>query len=410
MRKTALLAALAIGFAAAQAQTVYFWKNNVALAVEASAAGDMVYSAGGTQLMLIDSLMNVSDIDSITIGNAIAETSVGIQYSGNTATAVIPFALSRKVSVSIDGAYVSATSSAIDGDEVTYKLAGQSTDGAFTQTGQYKCTLSLEGLSLTSKQGAAIDIANGKRINVILADGTENTLADFANGTQKGCFHVKGHPEFSGGGTLNITGNAAHGIDTGEYLEVKSGTINILSAVKDGIHAGQYFKMKNGTVTVKDVKGDGIQAAVTKDAADELNGQMLISGGKIDINIKADDSKALRSDSLMTISGGDISININGNGTKGIATDATLNIDQSTGTTKINIVINGGVYTDPDTQEDSKTRGIKCDGDLNVLGGTLVIEATGKKAKTINLDGIATRSKSATITLNDDFTFDKTVD
>ncbi len=409
MKKTLLIPAFLLAVSAAKAQTVYFWKGNVALAVEASAAGDMVYSQNGTALTVIDSVMSVQNIDSITMGEPVDAQTVNVAYAGANATAVIPFALARKVNVAIDGAYVAATSTAVDGDEIVYSLSGTSNDGAFSQEGKYKCTLNLNGVSLTSQRGAAVSIANGKRIKVVLADGTTNTFSDLAGGAQKSCFYVKGHPEFEGNGTINVTGNNSHAISTGEYMEVKSGNINVLSSANDGIHAGQYFKISAGNVTVKNTKGDGIQADVTNDATDELNGQLIVEGGTIDINIQADDIKALRCDSLMTISGGEITINVKGNGTKGIATDGSLVINQSTGTTKINIAINGGVYTDPTTAEESKTRGIKVDGDLSVLAGTLTINATGKKAKTINLDGISTRSKSATITLNDDYQFDKTV-
>lgn len=409
MRKAIIIPAILLAFSAVKAQTVYFWKGNVALAVEASAAGDMVYSQNGTAITVVDSVMNVQNIDSITMGEAIDAQTVNIAYAGENATAVIPFALARKVNVAVDGAYVAATSMAVDGDEIVYSLSGTSQNGAFTQEGKYKCTLKLNGVSLTSQRGAAVSIANGKRIKVILTDGTTNTFSDFAGGTQKSCFYVKGHPEFEGNGTINVTGNLSHAISTGEYMEVKSGNINVLSSANDGIHAGQYFKIKAGKVTVKDTKGDGIQADVTKDATDELNGQLIVEGGTIDINTQADDIKALCCDSLMTISGGDITINVKGNGTKGIATDGSLDINQATGTTNIKITINGGVYTDPTTGKESKTRGIKVDGDLNVLAGTLTINATGKKAKTINLDGTSTRSKAATITLNDDYQFDKTV-
>ncbi len=409
MRKAIIIPAILLAFSAVKAQTVYFWKGNVALAVEASAAGDMVYSQNGTAITVVDSVMNVQNIDSITMGEAIDAQTVNIAYAGENATAVIPFDLARKVNVAVDGAYVAATSTAVDGDEIVYSLSGTSQNGAFTQEGKYKCTLKLNGVSLTSQRGAAVSIANGKRIKVILTDGTTNTFSDFAGGTQKSCFYVKGHPEFEGNGTINVTGNLSHAISTGEYMEVKSGNINVLSSANDGIHAGQYFKIKAGKVTVKDTKGDGIQADVTKDATDELNGQLIVEGGTIDINTQVDDIKALCCDSLMTISGGDITINVKGNGTKGIATDGSLDINQATGTTNIKITINGGVYTDPTTGKESKTRGIKVDGDLNVLAGTLTINATGKKAKTINLDGTSTRSKAATITLNDDYQFDKTV-
>ncbi len=409
MKKAALISALFLCFVFSKAQTIYFWKGNVALAAEASALGVMEYSQSGTALTVVDSVMNLQNIDSITIGAPVDASTVKVVYGANGAWAVVPFALSRRVAVSIDGAYVDAVSTAVDGGDIVYSLYGESNDGAFTQTGEYKCTVSLEGLSLESKRGAAINIANGKRIKFKLADGSVNTLSDLAGGTQKACLYVKGHPEFEGGGTLNVTGNTSHAIGTGEYMYVKSGNINILSAANDGIHAGQYFKIKGGSVTVRNAKGDGIQADATKDPEDELNGQLIVSGGNIDIESGSADAKLLCCDSLMTISGGNIVIKGKGDGIKGISTDGNLDVNQDNGTTNIDIAVSGGVYTDPATGETSKTRCIKVDGDFTITAGTIKANATGKKSATIKVDGVSSKGAAALVTTNDGYTFDKNI-
>ena len=57
-------------------------------------------------------------------------------------------------------------------------------NGNFFQDGEYKCTVVLNGVSLTSQRGAAIDIQNGKRIDIEVVDGTTNTFVDCAGGEQ----------------------------------------------------------------------------------------------------------------------------------------------------------------------------------------------------------------------------------
>lgn len=413
MKKLIAICTIAAFAAAAHSQTVYIWKDNVATAVSAAAAGDFVYTRGGTVLTVLNTSFNIADIDSITLGAPIDEQTVSVAYSGSKATAVVPIGLAQTVSVAISGAYVSATSTATDGDDIVYALSGTSSDGAFLQNGTYKCTLALNGVNLTSRQGAAIEFVNGKRINVVLADGSTNTLADFAGGLQRGCFRVKGHPEFSGNGTLNVTGNANHGISTSEYMQVKSGTINVLSAVNDGIHAGQYFMMDGGKVSVSNTKGDGIQADVTTDVGDTLNGQMIINGGQIDVAVTSDDVKGIRSDSNMTINGGSITVNMSGAGVKGIAADGSLAINQSAGaTTNIRVTVSGGIFHE-NQMDESKTRGVRVKGNFDLLGGTLNVTANGKKAKSVKVDGTSTRSRKATSTLrgngSNDFSFDRTV-
>jgi hypothetical protein len=89
-------------------------------------------------------------------------------------------------------------------DEVTYTLSGAAAKGSFYMDGEYKSTIALNGVNLTNPDSAAICIDNGKRINVVLTDGTSNTLVDGVGGTQKACFFINGHAEFKGSGAPNL--------------------------------------------------------------------------------------------------------------------------------------------------------------------------------------------------------------
>lgn len=91
---------------------------------------------------------------------------------------------------------------------------------------------------------------NSKRINIKVMTGTTNTLTDATSGSQKGCLYVKGHPEFKQKGTLNIYGNAKHGIKAGEYVSIKNATINVLKAGGDGLNCTQYFLMESGELNI----------------------------------------------------------------------------------------------------------------------------------------------------------------
>lgn len=149
--------------------------------------------------------------------------------------------------------------------EVTYALSGESNDGGFYMKGEYKCTISLNGVTLNNPSGPAIDIDNGKKIKLSVADKTQNTLTDGFNGDWKACLYAKGHFEFVQKGTLNVTGNTAHAISCKEYMRFKNQTLNILGAVKDGIHCKQYFWMEKGTINISGVADDGIQVELEDD-------------------------------------------------------------------------------------------------------------------------------------------------
>ncbi len=238
---------------------------------------------------------------------------VEIVYSGSTAAVTIADNITNYVTVtsgtSSHVVLVQTNTSDIstDNDEIIYRLSGTSTDGEFNMSyGAYKCTIELNGLTLTNPSGAALYIYNGKRIKVKALEGTTNTLTDCAEGSQKGCLYVKGHLELRGYGTLNVVGNTKHAIKSGEYMSVNNITVNVTSAVSDGMNCNQYFLMEGGTVNISGVCDDGIQVDLegttstgeTTDHEDEDSGNFYQTGG--DLNITLDSSS---SGSLIKVAG-----------------------------------------------------------------------------------------------------------
>lgn len=294
----------------------------------------------------------------------------------------------------IEGNKVSLVASDDVDQEINYILRGTSVNGSFFMDGNYKATLTLDGISLTNPDGAALSVENGKRINVVLSDGSINSFADGASGTQKACFFINGHAEVSGSGVLNITSNARHAYASDEYtiLHETTGTINILASANDGLHVGQYFKMDGGVVNVKDVKGDCVDVSKTKNADDEQNGWAFINGGTLNMAVTAEDVKGLKCDSSMTIKGGTILAKVSGNGGKGISVGSNLIVEQAAGaTTNIQMDVTGTTYKDTtDPTNTSKCRGIKVKGNYTLRGGNIYMNVTGKKAKGISIDGTYT--------------------
>jgi len=374
-------------------QTMNVHVGNVCTLVPADSVGTMPYS-GGSTVTIAGYTYNTADIDQITIDNTTVEAyTVKVVYSEGAAQIYCSADARPYLTFSTSGAYVSVTADASLADEITYVLSGTASDGQFLQSGSYKCTVELNGLTLSSASSAPILIDNGKRIRLRLTDGTTSTLADGATGTQKACLYTKGHFEFRGSGTLNITGNAAHAIFSKEYTNLgKSfGTINVLSAANDGLHVGQYFEMKGGSVNINSCQGDAIDCGITDDTTDEQNGQVLICGGTITLDLStADDVKGIKCDSAMLISGGTISISGSSAGVKGIKSGTNLTINDDSGSAPdIDIVLTGGYITDADGEK-VKTRGIKVDGNFVFDGGDISVSTTGKKAKTIVVDGTYT--------------------
>ncbi len=447
MRKTFLLSALALAAVTGlSAQTLNVVVGNVTYAVPSSQAGDMVYNNGET-LTVLGRTVSLSDITKMYVDESgVTDNAVSVVYDGTSASVTVAGNVAKYVDATVTGAHVSIEQSADVSDdtcgEITYTLSGSSTDGEFALSGSYKATIELDGLTLANPSGAALDIQNGKRIDLSVKKGTENTLTDASSGSQKGCIVCKGHLEMKGKGVLNVYGNTAHAIYAKEYVEMKNCTVNVLAAVKDGINCNQYFLLESGGLNVSGVGDDGVQVSYKDDTDREAEdtGSLTISGGTVNISVAgtatkglkaegnllitdgtitvstsgsgewdSDDAKTkaascLSADGAIQIDGGTLTLTSSGGGGKGINGDSTLVINGG----DITITTTGGLYayvngteysnytgnTDNLTSDQkSSAKGMKIDGNVTINGGTVNVTTKGNGA-----EGIESKSE---LTVND---------
>ena len=333
----------------------------------------------GTTMTVGSDVFTISDITSMMIGDEsssssdVEDNTVNIVYNGSTATVTMASNVASYVSAAVNGAHVTITQSnteAVDGDEITYVLSGTTTDGSLTLDGSYKCTVSLDGVTLTNPSGAAINITNSKRIQLSAKKGTKSTLTD-GSGSQKACIYSKGQLQLQGNGTLNVVGNYKHGIKSASYISIKNMTLNITSTVSDGINCEEYFQMKSGTVTISGVGDNGIlcdlggttSTGKTTDHEDEDSGNVYLEGGTLTITTTAAASKGIKADGDIKVSDGDITI-----------------------TTK------GSAAWDSDDSEVKACAAMSADGCMTISGGTLNLTSTGAGGKAISVDGKLTIS------------------
>ena len=338
---------------------------------------------------------------------------INVVYDGENATVTVAKNIRSHITVAVDGAHVNIVADSTLQDSIFYNLSGNTTNGSFYMDGEYKCYVNLNDLTINNPDSAAINIDNGKRIDLIL-NGT-NTLTDGAGGSQKACCFINGHSVISGSGSLTITGNTKHAYFSDEYTRITSGTINVINAVSDAFHINQYFQMDGGTVTLNTTGGDGIDVGLTNDEADTNNGQFIMNNGTLTVTTSADAVKAIKSKSIMTIAGGSITASTSGNavydateddisscaaikcdstfnmtdgtiyltstgiGGKGLNTDGSINISGGTFTA----VTTGAVYEYSATH-DTKAGGMKADGAITLSGGTVKVAASSDDARAFN--------------------------
>ena len=367
----------------AQAQTLNVSVGSVTDQYPSAQTGEMTFT-GGTQMTVMGKTYDISQIGKMwTDQTQVKDNEVNVVYSGDAALVYVAGNIARYVTATVSGAHVSLTQSAdITNDlindgtfsEITYNLSGTSTDGSLTLDGSAKCTVAVNGLELTNPNGAPINITNGKRVDLSVKKGSTNTLKDGTASTAKGCLYCKGHLELKGKGTLNIYayGSAAHGIKSGDYLEMKNCTVNILAATKDGVSCNEYFLMESGELNISGTGDDGIQCDLDgttstgelTDHEDEDTGNIYLEGGTISIAVTADAAKGIKASGDMRIS----------------------ETDSSTPLT-VDITTSGGGLWD---SSNSKTKAASClsaDGNMTISGGTLALTSTGAGGKGINADG-----------------------
>ena len=426
------------------AQTMNIRVGQVTYQFPAEQAGVMNYTNGNT-LTVMDKVFALTEVEDMYVNEtSVEDNTVTVVYNENSAAVTVAGNVAKYLTISVSGAHVNIAQSDDLQQEITYTLSGSSADGEFYMSGSYKATLELNGLTLTNKtpvkSGAAVHIQNSKRIKVKVMDGSTNTLVDCANGSQKGAFYVKGHPEFSKSGVLNVVGNLKHAIKSGEYIEVKDATIHVTSAQGDGINCAQYFLMKSGNVNINNVTDDGIQCDIedtevgstgeTVDHEDEDSGNIYIEGGTININtsgkaakgiksegdlfvkagtinitttghgkwddedVKTKAAACLGSDAKVVISGGTLTLTSTGAGGKGINCDAAFELSGG----EVTIVTKGALYYHNGTTENtnytgntdnvnsdyySSSKGVKADGAITISGGKINVSTAGKNAEGI---------------------------
>ena len=369
MKKTyAFITALMLTIAAT-GQTLNVHVGSVIYQFPASQTG-VINIADGESMTIMGKTFTLANVSSMTVDNSeVTDNLVRVEYGTSSATVYVAGNVAQYVDASFSGAHVTLTQSnsdAIDDDEITYQLSGTTTDGSFNLAGSYKCTVSLAGLTMTNPSSAAINITNGKRIQLSVKGGTENTLTDGSNGSQMACIYSKGQLQLQGKGTLNVVGNTKHGIKSGDYITAKNLTLNITKAVGDGISCNEYFQMRSGTVTIKGVGDDGIQCDLdgytstgeTADHDDEDSGNVYLEGGTLNVTVTAAASKGIKAAGDMKISDGNITVTTTGS----------------------------GAY-DSDDRDAKGCAGLKTDGNMTISGGTLTLKSTGTGGKCIKADG-----------------------
>ena len=407
MKKMTLLATLLLGCISLFAQNYQInlhQSGQIGFQNDVNEIKSMYFQGSQPTMLFIDmedglQSFPITSFDSITFvyqeAPQVGDT-VTITYNGSTVSIVNPFS-NDGVSVTANSANVTVNSIRAD---VPYLIKGSSNDGSLTLYSNTEYSLTLFDLSLTSSSTAAINLASNIDASMTLI-GT-SALADNDSSTLKAALQIKGDLAMNGNGTLQVTGNAKHGINADGNLVINSGTINIVGTDSDGIHGNKDLTWNGGTLNILSAGSDGLDVSgnvtiqngsLTINTNAESARSLKVSGifnmvdGHLTVNTSGDDGKGIKCDSTLILGGGTIEVNVAGEGANGISSDRHVSVEgaditvistshdgkcfKSDGTISIS---SGNIDL---THSGNISKGIKAVGDITISGGTITVHSSG---------------------------------
>lgn len=215
----------------------------------------------------------------------------------------------------------------------TYVLSGTLSDGQIIVSADKQDTIRivLNGVEMNCSTSSAIYCEQSKKVILILAEGTINTISDATTYVYEStdetepdaAIFSKDDLILTGTGTLNLTANYNNGIQSKDNLLLASGTYNV-TAINNGLHGKDSLTILDGTYTI-DAKHNAIHS----------KGNLTIDEGEYSLKAV---KKGLHADQLVTVNGGSIdvsecfegmeglSITINGGDINIVASDDGLNV------------------------------------------------------------------------------------
>lgn len=284
----------------------------------------------------------------------------------------------------------------------TYIIKGKLTDGQIIVNADStdKIQLVLDGVKISCKTTAAINVIEAKKVFITTADNSENTLTvpnEFVktdDNKADGVIYSKQDVTLNGNGTLNIESPYGHAVVCNDDLIITSGNYN-LSAGKHCIKANDSISIAGGVFDLTAEK----DTFHCNNKSDSSKGNIYIQNGDIKINAGDD---AIHSSGYILIDDGNINISccyegiesekieIKGGNINLKASDDGLNAS-ATDTTSTTDVTNTADTTEKAQQSNSadndfafdKKGGMNnpFDSDescyINIAGGEITIDADG---------------------------------
>jgi len=260
-------------------------------------------------------------------------------------------------------------------------VSGSTSNGSLKFYSSNKFQLLLNGITMTNPTGAAINNQCGKRLYVVLADGTVNTLTDGETYTkvddedQRGTIFSEGQILLSGSGSLNVYSVGKNCIASDDYVFVRPGNQLYLNSTSGhGIKGKDYVHIA-GSVINMEISADGGKGINTDSLVYVTGGRTtIINSGAVAIDETDTTSCAgVKADYYFIMTAGTLNIKCTGAGGKGV----NVNQDFTFKGGELNVVTTGA-------NTDAAPKGVKVDQNASFSGGSFYSCALNAKALDVN--------------------------
>ena len=289
-----------------------------------------------------------------------------------------------------------------------YRLSGNLEDGqvVIAAGDTHKVNLILDNFSISNKETAPIYVKTSGDFKLTLAENSKNSVEDLreANTTEDSnsnssniktedipdaAIYSKSDLILSGSGSLDVKGNYEDGIHGKDSLTIEGGNYTV-EATKHGINGKDNLTINDGSFTIT-AGQDGFNT----------NGDMTVSKGSYTLSVSDD---GMHADGKLVVNEGTVNIENSNEGLEG----ASIDINGGTITVKsqddglnaasdsnsgnefaaqegVYININGGTL-----RVNAGGDGLDSNGDLNISGGTLIVDGAGHGNGPLDYNGTGT--------------------
>lgn len=301
-----------------------------------------------------------------------------------------------------DAGYIKINDGTIDVTVSTADTKGIKSDSIIVMNG------GTVKLTVSAAQGKGFKTKQSMEVNGGIINATMTGAAVVESNDPSYCTAIKTDGDFvqnNGSITINHTGTGGKGISADGNVTIAGGdlTVSVSGTYATYTNTSSVTDMYSSTCVSADgavnVKGGTTVLNVKAIAAKGLksDGNTTISGGSITgtltgnavvVNYDPSYCTLVKCDGNLTMNGGSISATHSGKGGKGISVDGVATFNA--GTVGITTSGAGSTYTASSGTDTYSSACITVDGNLNLLGGTFNLKATGQAGKCIKCDQVLT--------------------